>query len=258
MGPTVPPGTVMKLTADRELFVFSDCGAPFGFWRAVPSGVMNAVLMVSAPDCPAVAGDDEWERSTPQWLRSVSAFRASGSKRLLLDGSGRTVAELSPTDTAPGPAIAGERVPPDPPTAEDAAHLDASAPAPAGLRAAVPADLTGRWIPASAATSSTRAATAGPSGKEAFVQFGANRSVHLFDGCNWSRGRWTMGASGGFASVLYLSYVLACANAPIADWVQNAAWASFHGADLVLTDGSGARLGVLHRVADSTASPTAG
>jgi hypothetical protein len=248
VGSTIPPGTVLKLTADRQLFVFSECGAPFGFWRAVPGGAMNAVLMVSAPDCPAVAGDDEWERSTPQWLRSVSAFRTRGGQRLLLDDAGRTVAELSPTDTAPGPAIAGERVPPDPPTAEDVAHLDASAPAPGGLRAAVPADLTGRWSP-----------TPAMSGSKVYVEFAPNRSVHLFDGCNWSRGRFTMGAGGAFASVLYLSYVLACANAPVAEWLQNAAWASFDGADLVLTDASGARLGTLRRVAGApTASPSAG
>jgi hypothetical protein len=247
VGPTVPSGTVLKLTADREMFLFSACGAPFGFWRAVPSGAMNAVLMVAAPDCPAVAGDDEWERSTPPWLRSVSAFRSTGSKRLLLDAAGRTLAELTPTDTAPGPAIAGERVPPDPPTAEQMARLDSGGPPPAGLRAAVPTDLTGRWIPTPAA-----------SGAEVYVQFAENRSVKLFDGCNWSRGRWTMGPDGAFAAVLYLSYVLACANAPVADWLQNAAWTSFDGADLVFTDATGARLGALHRVAETATAPPPG
>jgi hypothetical protein len=234
---------VLKMTADRELFLFSACGAPFGFWRAVAGGAMNAVLMVAAPDCPAVAGDDEWERSTPAWLRSVSAFGTSGDKRVLLDDAGRTVAELTATDTAPGPAIAGERVPPDPPTASDAARLDAAAPPPPGLRAAAAADLTGRWIRTSAKSTD-----------KDFVEFAANRSVHLFDGCNWSRGRFTMGPAGGFAAVLYLSYVLACANTPVADWLQNAAWASFEGPNLVFTDTSGTRLGALRRVAD-TGSP---
>jgi hypothetical protein len=88
-----------------------------------------------------------------------------------------------------------------------------------------------------------------------YVQFYADRAVKLRDGCNSARGRWTLGPHGAFAAVLYLSYVVSCANAPLADWLQTADWVSFDGPELVFTDSSGARLGALRRDADC---PSAG
>jgi hypothetical protein len=51
---------------------------------------------------------------------------------------------------------------------------------------------------------------------------------------------------------------VACDNAPIADWLEQAAWADCDGPDLVLSDSGGSRLGALRRTADVTATPSEG
>jgi hypothetical protein len=247
-GPDIPPGTVLKLAADERMFLFAACGVPFGRWRAVPGGAFSAIMTAAAADCPAIAGADEYERNTPVWLRSVVGFGVAGANRILLDTGGRTVATLVATTTAPGELMPGERVPPDPPTSADSTRLDTATPPPTGLKPAVQSDLTGHWIPTGV----------GPSSGQAYVDFAPNGSVKVFDGCNYARGRATVAPGGGFASTLYVSYIVACDNSPISDWLEQAAWADFDGPDLVLGDTNGSRLGTLRRTAQVTATPSEG
>lgn len=227
--------TYLRLDPGNRVFLFQECGSPFGQWRAVPGGALAFMLVVSAPDCPKVEGIDEWERNTPEWLRSVANFRAAGDRRLLLDAAGEELAGLTPVPDAPGTDLPGERVAPPPPTDAEREQLDRAVPPPAEMRRADPWDLVGRW------ETPDRAAGV-------FVEFSESRTLHLRDGCNSGRGRWSLGAGGSLAAVLSLSYVVACENAPIAAWLQNATSAGIDNTGLVFVDADGKVVGTLLKV----------
>lgn len=231
-GPGIAPSTYLRLDPDNRVFLFQVCGSPFGQWRAVAGGAISVMLVVAAPDCPKIPGSDEWERNTPPWLRAVSAARPDGERRSLLDASGAEVARLSRVSEAPGADLPGERIVPVPPTRDQIGRLNRAEPPAPALRRARSDDLIGRWVPADRA-------------EGVFVEFAAGGALRLGDGCNFGRGRWSVGTGGALAVVLSLSYVLSCENAAVADWLQNAAWAAFHDAGLVLVGGDGKVIGTL-------------
>ncbi|MGQ0467244.1 MAG: hypothetical protein ACT4QG_18250 [Sporichthyaceae bacterium] len=234
-GTGIPAQTYLRMDPGNRVFLFQACGSPFGQWRAVPGGALAFMLVVSAPDCAKVDGVDEWERNTPAWLRSVANFRTAGDRRLLLDPAGREVAGLTPVPEAPGSDLPGERVAPPPPTQAERDLLDRAVAPPGGMRRADPRDLVGRW------ETPDRAAGV-------FVEFGEGGTLHLRDGCNSGRGRWSLGAGGSLAAVLSLSYVVACKNAPIAAWLQSATWAGIDNSGLVVVDAAGKVVGTLLKV----------
>lgn len=234
-GPGIAGQTYLRMDPGNRVFLFQTCGSPFGQWRGVPGGALAFMLVVAAPDCGKVDGADEWERNTPPWLRSVAAFRAAGDRRLLLDAAGEELAGLTPVPEAPGTDLPGERVAPPPPTVAEREQLDRAAPPPSQMRRADPRDLVGRW--------ETPDRSAG-----VFVEFTQARTLHLRDGCNSGRGRWSLGAGGSLAVVLSLSYVVSCKNAPIAAWLQNAAWVGIDNTGLVFVGADGQVVGSLLKV----------
>jgi hypothetical protein len=234
-GGGIDDGTYLRLDAeDRRAYLFQSCGSPFGQWRAVSGGALAIMLVVGAPDCPTIRGDDEWERNTPTWLRAVVSARTERDSRVLLDVADAEVARLTPAGTAPGTDLPGERVAPDPVPAVQRESLDRAEPPPAPMRRAEAFDREGRWLPVDR-----------PDG--VFVEFSRGGSLVLRDGCNSGRGRWTVGPGGALAVVLSLSYVVACDNAAIADWLQTATWVGFDGGALALVDADGHVAGTLFK-----------
>lgn len=258
-GSAVPASTYLRVQADNRIFLFRDCGSAFGEWRGVAGGALALMLISGAADCPRNPGDDEWEYLTPTWLRAAAGFGTRGPDRVLRDATGSDIAALVPVNAAPGRDYLGERLPPDPPTAKERAALDRVLPPDPGLRRAMAVDLIGRWVPAGvpapseAPTRTLAADSAGftlvdgrvPSDRRVFVEFDNRGGVVSRDGCNSGRGRWTIGPGGALAVVLSLSYVVACENAAVADWLQDAAWAVFDGSSLALVDADGHVVGTL-------------
>ncbi|MGQ0846975.1 MAG: hypothetical protein ACT4QF_22880 [Sporichthyaceae bacterium] len=234
-GPGIAGETYLRLDRGNRFFLFQRCGSPFGQWRAVPGGAVAFLLVVGAPDCPPSDGADEWERTTPGWLRAVATFHLDGERRVLLDRAGGRLARLTPVSEAPGADLPGERVAQEGPDRAEIAQLDDARPPPAGLRRAEVSDVAGPWLPADRA-------------RGVFVEFGADGSMRLRDGCNTGRGRWALGPGGAWAAVLSLSYVVSCENAPVADWLQTAVWATFDNSGFVLVGADGKVLGTLVKV----------
>jgi META domain len=97
-------------------------------------------------------------------------------------------------------------------------------------------DLVGRRVPAAGAGSG---APTPP-----FVELAADGTYTGSDGCNRTRGPWSVGPGGALDAGPGPSTRMACPDmVPVPSWFTLAARARFDGAELVLLDADGAELG---------------
>lgn len=102
------------------------------------------------------------------------------------------------------------------------------------LEPASAAKLHGAWIPVDA-----------PDAIDPHVEFSESGDWTGSDGCNGSRGRWTIEGGGELLTTSGPHTLIGCDNVPVPDWVSSARLAGFDGDELVLLDVSGAELGRL-------------
>lgn len=216
-----------------------DCATLDVQWAADTSGLFVAnvggysVADVGGGDCPA-------NPSEPAWVTRAVAYRAEGSRRILLDAQGATVAEWVPGDKAPASADSDPADPPPVVSDELRRELRRTATLPAGLAPATPQQLTGRWIPAGGVPAAPR---------PAHIELTADGDWTGSDGCNAGGGRWVAGATGALLAVSGAQTQIGCANAELMTWFAFARAAGFDGDVLVLVDIDGQESGRLRRAA---------
>jgi hypothetical protein len=177
--------------------------------------------------------------SDAAWLTRVVAFKADAAGAQLLDATGAVVARLLPGGhPTAGPDISADLA--QAPTVTDGlrSRLWAAAALPAGLVAARPGQLAGRWMPA---------ATPTPRG---FAELAADGSWTGSDGANAQRGRWAAAAGGELVVVAGAQTAIGClpdACADVGGWFVAAARAAFDGPTLVLLDADAKVTGRLTR-----------
>jgi heat shock protein HslJ len=223
------PGAVLRLAGDgMELAVFRRCGRISGHWRADDNGLFVGHIS-GATGCPPSA------LATPQWLARAARYRIDGDGPVLLDQSGTVVARLRPGGN-PTPVPTYMR-PEDaePPTVTDEARqrFTPAAPLPAGLTAADPATLAGRWE------------VAHP--RKPFLEFRVDGTWSASDGCNGSSGRWALGPAGAILAVSGATTLIACDGASVPGWLAEARRAAIEGDTLVLVGGDGREVGRIPR-----------
>jgi hypothetical protein len=226
------PGAVLRVAAG-ELALWRRCGKTSGSWRANVEG-----LFVGDLDGTPAACDIDAPSFVPAWLRQAARFRIEADARLLLDRRGGVVARLLPGWR---PTAGAEGAGPDaePPVVDDKirAEFRPAAPLPAGLVAAAPGQLVGRWVPADGRGSKSL--------RPALAELTAEGEWHGSDGCNGLGGRWAAGAGGTMLAVTGPSTLIGCDNVNIGGWLSDVARAGFDGDLLVLVDRSGTELGRL-------------
>ena len=224
--PGVQQGTVLRLGDD--LSIWSDCGELMGAWAADPAGLFAAQVAGWSGSCIASSSTSD---PTPTWLRQVVGFKADAAQEQLLDATGAVVATLRPG----GQPTAGADISADltkPPTVTDSlrARLRGGQPLPAGVVAARPDQLVGRWV---------SDATPTPRG---FAQLAVDGSWTGSDGANGQGGRWSAAPDGEIvvaAGGQTLAGCLPGACADVGDSFGSAARAAFDGSTLVLLDADG-------------------
>lgn len=222
-------GTDQTVLADPSAFeVVDGCRTVAGTWRADPDVGLVALADTGTP-CPE---DGDAPLDAPDWLAGAADTAADGADLLLLDRGGVETARLTPR-----PPVAGSGAvdPARPPTEEELRGAGRAEPVPPALRAAEPAELVGRWIPADL--------PAGP-----FAEFAADGTWSGSDGCNGAAGSWLAGAAGGFlATAPSVSTLVACPGVDVAAQLGLARRAAFDGPVLVLLDAGGGEIGRLRR-----------
>jgi hypothetical protein len=222
-------GKILRLAAG-DLRLWRSCGSLMGSWRADAAGLFIADVHGSS-GCPLSADP------TPDWLRRVTAFRADGDDRLLLDAQGQPVARLAPGGKPPqDPNLASSEAEPPKVTDEIRQAFAPAAPLPAGLAAADRQRLLGRWEPAQGRAGSP---------KPAYLEFTDDGAWRGSDGCNGQGGRWVAGDQGALLATSGPSTLIGCDNVPIAGWIADARRAGLDGQALVLVDAQGEELGRL-------------
>jgi heat shock protein HslJ len=153
------------------------------------------------------------------------AFRVDGDRRILLDGAGKTLVEWTPAAAGAG----------EPPAADDdlRAKLGGTPTLPAGLTAAGPDRLVGRWVPGSGLSDLARVA---------HIELAADGSWEGSDGCNANGGRWVANDSGAVLAVAGVQTEIGCDNSSIMAWFTEARAAGLDGETLVLLGPGGEEL----------------
>lgn len=210
-------GRLLSFTG-RELRLKIDCGDLGGAWEGDSSGMFVAYVWFSSGHCARRHGFD-----TPTWLAAVTSFAVVGDTVELRDDRGDVTAVLqarsTPEGSRPGPS---SRRPTGQPV-----------PLPADLRPATEDELVRRmWIPED--WSSLRRAP--------FVRFERDGGLAGSDGCNGQYGRYTLGSDGSLLAVHGGQTLIGCEGAPVASWVDSAAWAGLDGDTLVLVGEQGKEL----------------
>lgn len=229
-GTSEEPGTVLKISPQRQLSLWRACGTLHGSWGA-GEGVFVGGLSGGSQGCQPGEPD-----AGPDWLRLAVGYGSSGDDRVLLDRDGKVVARLLPGGK---PKItegidASEAEPPVV-TDEDRAALEGEvAPLPAGLTAVDRTSVTGRWVPATGATTP-------------FIEFRDDGSWTGSDGCNGNGGRWATGPGGTLLATTGPSTLIGCDGAPIAAWLSSTVRAGLSAGQLVLVDAAGAEVGRLKK-----------
>jgi heat shock protein HslJ len=226
-------GTVLRIAPQRQLSLWRACGVLQGSWAA-GDGRFVGEIGGSGQGCPV--GDGVGPGAGPGWLRGAVGFGSVGAERVLLDRDGKTVARLLPGGKPKIPdGIDPSEAAAPVVTEEDRASLEAAVvPLPAGLTAADPGSLTGRWVPVSGTTTP-------------FVEFNGDGTWRGSDGCNGNGGRWTSGTGGTLLATTGPSTLIACDGAPIAAWLGSTVRAGVGDGQLVLVDAAGAEVGRLRK-----------
>ena len=224
-------GAVLRLGDDLSLW--RHCGMLEGEWRADVNGLFVGQLDGGSARC--FPGD---RRPFPSWLSSSAGYRPLGRGWRLIDRSGTTLAVLRP---------GGHPVPPrdvlpslaDPPriTALLRQLLRAPRPLPHALKPATPQQVLGRWVPAPG--------LAGPARRQPYLQFSADGTFTGLDGCNGQGGAWTLDEHGNLVAVQGAQTLIACAGAPVGQWLAKAVHVGFAGSTLVLVGQNGRPTGRL-------------
>ncbi len=244
--PGVQQGTVLRLGDD--LSIWSDCGYLMGDWDADPAGLFVGNVAGWTGTCIDGASA---ANPTPTWLSRVVGFKADASGEQLVDANGAVVATLR----AGGQPTAGPDMSADltkPPTVTDSlrARLRGGLPLPAGVVAAHPDQLIGRWV---------WDATPTPRG---FAQLAADGSWTGSDGANGQGGRWSAAPDGELVVVAGAQTLVGCGDpaacADVGGSFGSAARAAFDGSTLVLLDADGKVTGRLVRGAAVQESAPAG
>jgi len=227
--------TVLRFEGDGfpALSLWYRCGQLTGSWRADTNGVFVG-LIDGVSRCPDPKSD-----FTPAWLRGVTAFRATGDGRVLLDAGGGIVTRLLPVGRpAPAPPLGVDPKSVRPPVVTDEARrrLAPAAPLPPALTAVARDALVGRWVPLPDQKS-----------RKPFAELRADGSWTSFDGCNGQFGRWAAGPAGALLAIGGHMTLLDCGNHPVGDWFQEASRAGIDGDTLVLLDRGGTELGRVRR-----------
>jgi hypothetical protein len=238
--PGQPAGSVLRLGED--LSIWSSCGYLSGDWRADPAGLFAGLVAGGSAGCvDGTQGDP-----TPKWLTQVVSFKADAGGAELLDASGAVVAMLRPGGyPTPGPDIAAELAQQPPLTDALRARMRVAVPLPAGLVAARPDQLIGRW--ASPAKPTLRG----------FAELTADGFWKGSDGANDQGGRWSAAPDGELVMAAGASTAMGCAPdtcADVASWFWTASRAAFDGSTLVLLDADGKETGRAVRTATPIAS----
>ncbi|HEY0869311.1 MAG TPA: hypothetical protein VGD55_02840 [Acidothermaceae bacterium] len=233
--PGEPLGTVLRLGDD--LSIWSDCGELMGDWAANPAGLFAAQVAGWSGSCVASTSTND---PTPTWLKRVVGFKADAAREQLLDATGAVVATLRPGgQPTAGPDISADLT--KPPTVTDSlrARLRGGQPLPAGLVAARPAELVGRWV---------WDARPIPRG---FAQLAFDGSWTGSDGANGQGGRWSAALDGELVVVAGAQTLAGCGDpaacADVGGSFGSAARAAFDGSTLVLLDADGKVTGRLVR-----------
>ena len=236
-------GSVLRLGDD--LSIWSGCGYLFGDWSADPAGLFAGYASSGSAAC---VGNDSGGDPTPKWLTQVVSFKADAAGAQLLDATGAVVATLHPGGhPTAGPDVAAELA--QQPTLTDnlRARLRAAAPLPAGLVAARPDQLVGRWI--STATPTLRG----------FAELAPDGSWKGSDGANNQGGRWSAAPDGELVMASGAQTTMGCvagACADVASWFWAASRAAFDGPTLVLLDADGKETGRAIRTPTATPETT--
>jgi hypothetical protein len=227
--PGQPAGSVLRLGDD--LSIWSRCGYLSGDWRADPAGLFVGLAAGGSPGCV----DGTLNDPTPRWLTRVVSFKTDTAGAQLLDAGGAVVARLRPGGhPTPGPDIAAELAQQPPLTDALRARLRSAEPLPAGLVAAGPDQLVGRWVSPAKPT------------LRGFAELAADGSWKGSDGANDQGGRWSAAPDGelvvaGGAQTAMGCLADACAN--VGNWFESASRAAFDGSTLVLLDADGKETG---------------
>jgi len=235
-------GSILRLGDDLSLW--SDCGYLMGQWDADSEGLFVGHVDGGSQACmPKAPGDP-----TPDWLAKVTAFRADASGAQLLDPAGAVVARLMPGGhPTAGPDVAAALASPPAVTDELRARFGPAPSLPAGLTAATPDRLLGRW--GAADTPQLRG----------FVELAADGSWTGSDGANAQHGRWAADSSGNLVAVSGAQTLIGCMPNSCVDagnWFVTASRAAFDGTTLVLIDTAGKVTGRLaHAVAPTPVPP---
>jgi hypothetical protein len=238
--PGQPAGSALRLGDD--LTIWSRCGYLSGDWRADAAGLFVGLAFGGSAGCVGGMQGDP----TPTWLTRVVSFKADASGAQLLDSTGAVVATLRPGGhPTPGPDIATELAQQPAVTDSLRARLRPVAPLPAGLVAARPDQLIGRWISPAKPT------------LRGFAELAADGSWKGSDGANGQGGRWSAAPDGELvvaagAQTLAGCVPDACAN--VGSWFASASRAAFDGPTLVLLDADGRETGRAVRTATPIAS----
>ncbi len=226
-------GSVLRLGDD--LIIWSGCGVLMGDWSANAGGLFLGHVSGGSSACVSHESGDP----TPAWLARITRFEVGVDGVALLDSSGAVIARLSPGGhPTPRPDIASQLA--EPPALTDALRNRLSvvaAPLPAGLVAATPQQLLGRWVPEGASSSA-----------KPYADFKADSSWLGSDGCNGQGGRWTVAPDGSWLAVAGAQTAMACTGmVNVGGWLTKATRAAFDGSTLVLLDNSDTVVGRLVR-----------
>ncbi|MCU7728100.1 hypothetical protein ODJ79_30660 [Actinoplanes sp. KI2] len=236
------PEVVMRISAE-SFQLFRRCTIAEGMWDANEAGLFVGAPYGDdlAPDrrgCPSEAPPRTVDDLPPEWLARVTAFRAEGSDRLLLDGRGRVVIRLQPrTGPVDRPGLPPEQTGVPTVTAKVRRAFAPARPLPASLTPATPAALLGQWRPV----------TAPAPQPDAYVEFRNGTRWTGSDGCNGEGGRWAVGPAGSFVATNGPSTAVGCNNVPVGGWLDSARRVGLDGTVLVLLDSAGNECGRLRR-----------
>jgi hypothetical protein len=178
----VPRTSVLVLrtgrSSDEGWSVHLQCGSQGGSWEAdAEQGLFVAVPSAGTGNCM------KYPEVTLGWISHAKAFRVEGTRRLLLDERGRTLAVLRPA----GPGTGTQQMT----TGDlDPQSFANAVPLPEGVVPPTPTELARRWVPVDAA----------PAAKS-FLSFDLVGMWQGHDGCHPGYGSYVLGEGGRLLAV---------------------------------------------------------
>jgi hypothetical protein len=222
-----PTDVVLRIGGRGDLELFQPCEVLMGAWGADWSGGFASSLDGRA-GTPLCDGPD-----LGALMARAAGYRIDGTRRLLVDDRGVTVARLLPGAVPVSRTdMAAELTGVPEVTGETRQRLRAAAPLPSGLTAVASATLLGRWRPEGRSARASRA----------YVEFRAGGRWVGSDGCNGAGGGWVAGPDGSLVAMTGMSTEIGCDNVPVNERLSATRRAGLDGATLVLLDVDGKEL----------------